>query len=123
MTRGLHDPEQHYYRPLFAAAVRAVEVARSLPEVDPDRVVAAGISQGGGTALAVAGLVRGLAGVMADVPFLCAYRWAVEMTAADPYGADRVPDKEIRVGSANRHEGGGAHQQGEQPAWLSATVG
>lgn len=85
LTRGLHDPHEHYYRRLYADAVRAVEVARSLPEVDPDAVVAHGISQGGGVALAVAGLVPGLLGVMADVPFLCAIRRAVDLTDAEPY--------------------------------------
>ena len=85
MTRGLHDPHEHYYRRLYADAARAVEVARALPEVDPGRVVAAGISQGGGVALAVAGLVPGLAGVMADVPFLCGIRRALDLTDSDPY--------------------------------------
>lgn len=184
MTRGLHDPHEHYYRRLYADAVRAVEVARSLPEVDPDRVVAAGISQGGGVALAVSGLVEGLAGVMADVPFLCSFRRAVDLTDTDPYAeivrwcaahrdsvelafhtldfvdavhlvtratapalvsvalrddtcppstvfaafnhyggdASDAVDKEIRVWSANKHEGGGAHQQREQLAWLAARV-
>lgn len=184
MTRGLHDPHEHYYRRLYADAVRAVEVARSLPEVDPDRVVAAGISQGGGVALAVSGLVPGLAGVMADVPFLCAFRRAVDLTDTDPYAEivrwcaahrdsvelafhtldhvdavhlvtratapalvsvalrdDTCPpstvfaafnhyggdasdgvDKEVRVWPANKHEGGGAHQQREQLAWLAARL-
>ncbi len=85
MTRGLHDPHEHYYRRVYADAVRAVEVARSLPEVDPEAVFATGRSQGGGISLAVSGLVPWLAGVMADVPFLCAIRRAVDLTDSAPY--------------------------------------
>ncbi|MFD0744337.1 acetylxylan esterase [Phytohabitans flavus] len=85
LTRGILDPEQYYYRRLFTDAVRAVETAREHPLVDPTRVVAAGISQGGGIALAVGGLVDGLAAVLPDVPFLCHYRRATEITDKSPY--------------------------------------
>ena len=70
MTQGIHDPGAHYLRRLITDAVRAVDAVRALDLVAPDRIVAAGISQGGGLALAVSGLVRGLAGVMSDVPFM-----------------------------------------------------
>lgn len=85
MTRGVHDPHEHYYRRLFTDGVRAVEAVRTLPGVDPARVAVTGISQGGGTALAVAGLVPDLVAVMADVPFLCHIGRAVEITDAFPY--------------------------------------
>lgn len=85
MTRGIEDPHEHYYRRVFTDAVRAVEAARALPGVDPSRVAVAGISQGGGIALAVAGLVPDLRAVMPDVPFLCHYRRAVEITDSNPY--------------------------------------
>lgn len=42
-------------------------------------------SQGGGLALAVAGLVPELDGVIADQPFLCHYRRAVNITDSTPY--------------------------------------
>ena len=45
----------------------------------------AGGSQGGGIALAVAGLVRTWPGVLADVPFLQHIRRATEITDAYPY--------------------------------------
>ncbi|WP_433890305.1 acetylxylan esterase [Streptomyces sp. CA-111067] len=85
MTRGILDPAGYYYRRVFTDAVRAVAAARSHPAVDRDRVAAAGGSQGGGIALAVAGLVPDLAAVMADVPFLCHFRRATELTDAFPY--------------------------------------
>ena len=85
MTRGILDPHEHYYRRLYTDGVRAVEAARALPGVDGSRVVVTGISQGGGVTLAVAGLVPDLAGVMADVPFLCHIRRGTEMSPQDPY--------------------------------------
>lgn len=85
VTRGVGSPETYYYRRLFVDAVRCVEMMRAHPEVDPERVVVTGISQGGGIALAVAGLVPGLAGVMPDVPFLCNVPRAVRIGALPPY--------------------------------------
>lgn len=85
MTRGVTDPSTYYYRRVFTDAVRAVETAREHPLVDASRVVVGGASQGGGITLAVSGLVEGLAGAMPDVPFLCHYRRATQITDAYPY--------------------------------------
>ena len=85
MTRGLTSPHEHYYRRLFTDAVLAVDAVRQLPGVDVDRVAVGGISQGGGLALAVAGLRDDLAAVMADVPFLCDFPRAVVTASAGPY--------------------------------------
>ncbi len=85
MTRGILDPHTYYYRRVFADAVRAVEAARSNPAVDGKRVAVIGGSQGGGIALAVAGLIPDLAAVMPDVPFLCHIRHATEITDSYPY--------------------------------------
>lgn len=85
MTRGAESFETFYYRRLITDAVRAVDAARALPGIDGDRVVVTGISQGGGLTLAVAGLVDGLAAAMPDVPFLCNFRRAVEVSDTDPY--------------------------------------
>ncbi|WP_432545681.1 acetylxylan esterase [Kineococcus sp. SYSU DK004] len=85
LTRGVEAPEKHYLRRLVTDAVRAVDAVRTHPLVDPARVAVIGGSQGGGLALAVAGLADDLAGVVADVPFLCHYRRASEITDAQPY--------------------------------------
>jgi cephalosporin-C deacetylase len=85
MTRGILDPETYYYRRVFTDAVRAVEAARSHSAVDVTRLVVTGGSQGGGIALAVAGLVPDLAAAMPDVPFLCHYRRATEIVDTHPY--------------------------------------
>ncbi len=85
MTRGILDPLRYYYRRLLTDGVRAVECARAHPAVDPSRIVLTGGSQGGGVALAVAGLDRTVAVVLPDVPFLCHYRVATEITDRAPY--------------------------------------
>jgi cephalosporin-C deacetylase len=85
MTRGILDPETYYYRRLTCDAVRAVEAARAHPLVDPARVVLTGGSQGGGLALAVAGLVPDILLAMPEVPFMCHWRRAIEITDSDPY--------------------------------------
>lgn len=85
MTRGILNPETYYYRRVFTDAVRAVEAARSHPAVDASRIAVTGGSQGGGITLAVAGLVRDLAAVMPDVPFLCHFRRATELVDSNPY--------------------------------------
>jgi cephalosporin-C deacetylase len=85
MTRGIGSPADHYYRRVFTDAVRAVEAARALPGVDPDRIAVTGGSQGGGITLAVAGLVDGLVAVAPDVPFLCDFPRAVQVSDTDPY--------------------------------------
>lgn len=86
VTRGILDPERYYYRRLITDAVRAVAAVRALPGVDADRVSAVGNSQGGGLALAVAGLVPDLAAVLASAPFLCQIQRAIDLTDASPYG-------------------------------------
>lgn len=85
LTRGIEDPAGYYYRRVFTDAVRAIDAVRALPGVDGDRVAVCGGSQGGGIALAAAGLSDGLVATMPDVPFLCHFERAVGLTDADPY--------------------------------------
>ncbi|MGW4733035.1 acetylxylan esterase [Streptomyces shenzhenensis] len=85
LTRGVLDPRRYYYRRLFTDAVRAVAAVRTHAAVDPARVVVTGTSQGGGIALAAAGLVPDLVAVMPDVPFLCHFPRATTITDRAPY--------------------------------------
>jgi len=85
MTRGVLDPATYYYRRVFTDGVRAVEAAQSHPAVDPKRIAVTGGSQGGGIAIAVAGLCSDVKVAMPDVPFLCHYRRATEIQATQPY--------------------------------------
>lgn len=86
MTRGIESPDTYYYRRLITDAVRAVEAAVTHPLVDAERVAVRGASQGGGLALAAAGLLgERVKLVAADVPFLCHFRRAVELGLQAPY--------------------------------------
>ncbi len=85
LTKGITSPGSYYYRRVFTDAVRAADAARTLPVVDPDRVILTGTSQGGGIALAAAALAEGIFAVMPDVPFLCHFERAVGMTDREPY--------------------------------------
>ena len=85
LTMGVLDPAHYYYRRVFTDAVRAIEAARSHPEVDAAHIAVTGGSQGGGITLAAAGLDPTLEIAMPDVPFMCHYRRAVEITDSYPY--------------------------------------
>ncbi|MGP5482896.1 acetylxylan esterase [Brachybacterium alimentarium] len=84
MTRGIDSPETSYLTRLMTDAARAVDAARALPGAD-GRVAVTGNSQGGGLAIAAGGLVPDVDAVMANVPFLCQIRRAMDLTDADPY--------------------------------------
>ena len=85
MTQGILDPHTYYYRRVFVDGVRAVDAARSHPEIDAARIAVTGGSQGGGISLAVSGLEPHVSVLMCDVPFLCHYRRATEITDSAPY--------------------------------------
>ncbi|MET7640678.1 alpha/beta fold hydrolase [Streptomyces sp. NPDC005438] len=86
LTRGIDDPEHHYYRRLMADCVRAVEALREHPAVDPGRVSVVGNSQGGGLALAVTALAGdAVSAAMVDVPFLCHIRRGADLATGGPY--------------------------------------
>lgn len=85
MTKGILDKNDYYYRRLFTDAVRAVDMLVAQDFVDGDRIAVCGGSQGGGIALAAAGIDRRIKAVMPDVPFLCDYPRAVQKAGRDPY--------------------------------------
>ncbi|MDD4889005.1 MAG: acetylxylan esterase [Phycisphaerae bacterium] len=86
MTRGIGSRETYYYRRLFTDAARAVDAMASHPHVDPKRIAVVGGSQGGGIAIAAAGLSgKKVKLCMPDVPFLCHYRRATTLVNTHPY--------------------------------------
>ena len=85
LTRGIENPNDYYYRRLITDAVLAVDAVIGHSDIDRSRIVACGTSQGGGLALAVAGLSTDVAALLSDVPFLSDIRRAVQITDAHPY--------------------------------------
>jgi cephalosporin-C deacetylase len=115
----------YFYRRVFTDAVRAVEVVRGLDMVDPARVAAVGASQGGGIALAVAGLVPDLSALVVQSPFLCDIRRATRITNAYPYSeiagylATRRPAVERTFATLAYFDGIGFAARANAPAWFS----
>jgi cephalosporin-C deacetylase len=86
MTRGILDVRNYFYRRVFVDAAMAVAAAREHAAIDPSKVVIAGGSQGGGIALAATALDGSAVAACIDVPFLCHFRRAIEITDELPYG-------------------------------------
>lgn len=85
VTRGILSRDTYYFRRVIIDAVRAVDATREIEGVDQDNVFVTGRSQGGGVALAVAGLLSNLRGAAIDVPFLCHFERATRIVDTDPY--------------------------------------
>jgi cephalosporin-C deacetylase len=68
--RGLDDKDTYYYRGAFLDCIRAVDYLTSREDVDPDRIVVWGLSQGGGLAFATAALDQRIDLCVADIPWL-----------------------------------------------------
>ncbi len=70
--KGLLQKENGYQRRIYCDSVRAIEVAKQLPEIDSSKLILSGASQGGALSLAAAALSNEkIAMVMADVPSNC----------------------------------------------------
>ena len=65
---GREHRDSFFYRRAYANSVRAVDFLASLPEVDAERIVVSGGSQGGSLAIAVAALDPRVALAVADIP-------------------------------------------------------
>lgn len=126
LTRGIEDKETYFYRRVFTDAVRAIEAVRSLDVVDSARVAAVGNSQGGGIALAAAGLVPDLAALYVQAPFLCDIRRATRITGTAPYSeitgflAARRRSVEKVFDTLAYFDGIAFAARGTAPAWFSA---
>lgn len=85
MTKGIRDPKQYYFRYIYADAIRALELLARRDEVDDKRLAITGGSQGGGLTIAVAALSDRPILALADIPFLCDFRRAIDIAQAGPY--------------------------------------
>jgi cephalosporin-C deacetylase len=85
MSQGIRDPQKYYYRYVYGDAIRALELLANRDEVDESRLAITGASQGGGLTLAVAALSDRPIFAWSDIPFLCDFRRAIQITPAAPY--------------------------------------
>lgn len=85
LTLGILDPDAYYYKNAYMDCVRAVDFVCSREEIDPEKVILSGGSQGGGLSLAVAGIDHRPKLMLNIFPFLCDFKRAVEMHTQGPY--------------------------------------
>lgn len=78
ITRGVEDKENFYWRNLYLDAVRAVDVAAAMEEVDPERIVTFGGSQGGALSVVASALSGRSARCYTNVTARCGLRQCVE---------------------------------------------
>lgn len=102
MTRGIDDPATYFYRDVYGDAAQTIEVLAARPEIDASRIATTGGSQGGGLSLAAASLSERVIGAAADIPFLCHFRRAVDVSDTIPYREFddyllRHPEREERM--------------------------
>jgi len=85
MTRGVLSFDTYYFRRLITDAVRALDAVACIEGIDAKRIAVAGASQGGGLAIAAAGLVPEVSAALIDVPFMCHIGRGIQMAEQDPY--------------------------------------
>ncbi len=90
IIRGVDDPDPDklYFRNVYLDTVQLMRVAKTLPLCDPDKIYAAGGSQGGGLTVACAALCgNDIKKAAPTFPFLSDYKRVFEMDLLkDAYG-------------------------------------
>lgn len=86
MLNGIHEPENYYYTNVYKDLLLQLEWINSSESlVEPTKIGVLGSSQGGGLALALAGLDQRIELVVSDYPFLANFERAIEISLAGPY--------------------------------------
>lgn len=70
-VQGLEKKEDFYFRGMYLRLMRTLDFITTLREWDGKRIIVIGESQGGGQALAAAGLDQRVSAVVATVPAMC----------------------------------------------------
>lgn len=83
IIRGLDDDaDKLFFRQVFLDTAQLAALVMGMPEVDPERVCAMGMSQGGALTLACAALEPRIRRLAPMCPFLCDYQRVWEMDLA-----------------------------------------
>jgi cephalosporin-C deacetylase-like acetyl esterase len=69
--QGIESRDEFYFRGMYLRLLRTIEFLTRQPEWDKKRIIVIGESQGGGQALAAAGLDSRVSAVVATVPAMC----------------------------------------------------
>lgn len=78
MTKGVFSKYDYYYRFVYMDCVKAINFLEKRKELDLKRLCLTGLSQGGGLSLATAALDTRPKLVVAEVPYLCHFKRAVQ---------------------------------------------
>ena len=78
MTKGIFSKKDYYYRGVYMDCVRAIDFLSRRKEINIKRLCITGGSQGGGLTLSTAALDNRPKLAIAEIPYLCHYRRAVE---------------------------------------------
>lgn len=95
ITEGIDSPDTYIFRALVCHALRALEVLAAQPDINAAKLLAGGMSQGGGLALIVAALAPQVALCLADMPWLCDLDRALSLIDWERYKQRpgvRIPD-------------------------------
>jgi cephalosporin-C deacetylase len=77
MTRGLSHPEHYFLKHVYQDGMQLIDLVKTLPFVDENKVILNGASQGGGIVFALAGL-KDVFITFADVPSYSQFRGRIE---------------------------------------------
>ena len=101
MTRGLLDRNSYYLRNIYLDAIRMMDVAASLPEVDPERIVTYGGSQGGALSIVASAFSGHSKKCYSFLTSYCCLRQRVEKATASCKGISeylkRFPEDTDRI--------------------------
>jgi cephalosporin-C deacetylase len=105
-TRGTDDRDKFYFVGMYVRLLRAIEFIAAQESWDGKHLVTIGESQGGGQALAAAGLDKRVSAVVALVPAMCDFAGPVVHRAGGwpmPVGRDVQSEQAKRVIDAVRY--------------------
>jgi len=85
LTSGILEPENYYFVRAYIDTVRAIDFAGTCLEVDAKRIAVAGMSQGGGLALAAASLDDRPRLCFSEMPAFCHFARTLEVTRQYPW--------------------------------------
>lgn len=92
-THGIKNPETSMWRTIYASMVRAMDFLSSRAEVDANRIMASGGSQGGGLTMVLAGLDDRVSFAAPAHSGLCRLDWTVQFRPGFwPFDMSAKPD-------------------------------